>query len=137
MAAWFNRTDTNHDHTIDLAEFLADARRQFALMDLDHDGEITPDELAIYRAPYDMDIAELAPPDVDQSETTADTRGRGRGGNTAGSSNSSRKVDLSNGEGDPVMAADVNLKFRVGLDDFLAYGKEPVLINWTPITVTA
>jgi hypothetical protein len=123
MTTWFNRVDTNHDHAIDLAEFLADARRQFALMDLNHDGEITPDELATYRAPYEVDGVEPAPSDVDKSETPDRTRGRRRGESASAGSSGSHKVDLSNDAADPVMSADVNLKFKVSLDDFLAYEK--------------
>jgi hypothetical protein len=133
MTGWFNRVDTNHDRTIDPSEFLTDTRRQFAVMDLDHDGEITPDELAAYRAPYDLGLPETAPRDADTSSdqtSNQPSRGsrRGRGGN-AGSSlpnvgSSARKVDLSNDAADPVMSADVDLKFRVTLSEFLVYEQQ-------------
>jgi hypothetical protein len=134
MTGWFNRVDTNHDGTIDLNEFVADARRQFAVMDLDHDGEVTPDELTAYRAPYDLGLPETAsaPRDADTAGQPGDqsSRGsrRGRGAN-AGSGplnigGGSRKVDLTNDAGDPVMAADVDLKFRVTLNEFLVYEQQ-------------
>lgn len=101
--AWFERTDTNHDGVIDRREYLADARRQFAEMDLDHDGVITPAELSRYRYPY------AAGAEARQRAEAADG---GRGDRAAASSG-----DLP----DPVMAADVDLRNRVTLGDFLTY----------------
>lgn len=105
LGAWFARADTDHDGTLDEREFLADARRQFAAMDLDKSGVLTPAELAQYRAPYIRpgrsrpDYATLAeehereahgpPPEEDRT--------------------------------DPVMIADVNLENRVTRDEFMAY----------------
>ena len=120
MSRWFDRTDTNHDGTLDLEELLADARRQFAVMDLNHDGMIDPAELTAYRAPY-------APPPVQQFQREdkpnfADRvqRGLGLGG---------RRKEAPEGGGggnaaeqpDPVMSADATLRNRVSLDDFLAF----------------
>jgi hypothetical protein len=121
MTGWFNRVDTNHDGTIDSSEFLADARRQFAVMDLDHDGEITPDELSAYRAPYDLGLPQTAAREADTTGPTSHASRKGRGGGNFGGS--APKVDLANDAADPVMAADVDLKFRVTLSAFLAYGQ--------------
>ncbi|HUB94266.1 MAG TPA: EF-hand domain-containing protein, partial [Stellaceae bacterium] len=52
MQKWLARVDANHDGTIEVSEFMADARRQFSAMDLDKSGVLTPDILARYRAPY-------------------------------------------------------------------------------------
>jgi len=52
MGDWFDRLDSQHRDAISREAFLADARAQFAKMDLDHDGWITPAELSIYREPY-------------------------------------------------------------------------------------
>ena len=49
---WFARVDADHDGAISLGEFMADARRQFGVMDLEHTGVLTPAVLAQYRAPY-------------------------------------------------------------------------------------
>ena len=49
MGDWFDR---QHSAALSRESFLADARAQFAKMDLDHDGWITPAELSIYREPY-------------------------------------------------------------------------------------
>jgi len=45
---WFRQTDANHDDKITLDEFKADAMRFFASLDVDHDGEIGPDEIERY-----------------------------------------------------------------------------------------
>jgi len=52
MNYWFDRTDANHDGRLDREEFLADARAQFAKMDLNSQGYITNDELSRYRRPF-------------------------------------------------------------------------------------
>ena len=52
MAGWFDRIDANHDGRVDREEFLADARAQFARMDVEHYGYLTSEELDRYRAPY-------------------------------------------------------------------------------------
>lgn len=103
MSGWFDRVDANHVGHIDLDQYLADARRQFAAMDLDKDGLITPAELTAYRAPY----AVLSPEERDRS-----------GGGSRSRPNS---ADIRNDRVDPVMIADVNLRNQVSLADFLAY----------------
>ncbi len=97
LSGWFDRVDANHRGFIDRDEFRADARRQFAVMDLDHNGEITPDELARYRAPFEADTPR-------QTEPPSDGAGR-------------RSVE----QPDPVMLADVDLRNRVTLAQFMAY----------------
>jgi hypothetical protein len=103
LARWFDRVDANRHGTLTLDEFLADARRQFAAMDLDRDGLLNPAELARYRATYTG-----APPAAD----TADTRRDGRG-----------SADIIVGGPDPVMAADVTLRNQVSLAEFLAHAE--------------
>jgi hypothetical protein len=100
LSRWFERVDTNHDGFVDRAEFRADAARQFKIMDLDHDGEITPDELARYRAPYEVDTVR------GQSEESADH---------------GEKIVRMIEQADPVMLADVQLRNRVNLAEFMAY----------------
>lgn len=121
LSRWFDRTDTNHDGTLDLGEFLADARRQFAVMDLDHDGMINPAELTAYRAPY-APPQSVEQPQREQRPSLADRmqRSLGLGGRP--------KESVEGGGGgnaaeqpDPVMSADATLRNRVSLDDFLAY----------------
>jgi hypothetical protein len=99
MGAWFDRVDTDKDGRVTLNEFLADARRQFDAMDLDHDGTITPAELDKYRAPY------MAVP-------------LAGGGGRAASRQPARNYDAGP---DPVMAADTKLRFVVTRRDFIDY----------------
>lgn len=122
MSAWFDRVDADHDGTIDRAEFLADARRQFAAMDLDGDGQITPAELAQYRAPYEAEDGAA------RSEATPGATGEGEDrehGRRRGGAEGGRGSGGASGGGtepaDPVMIADTQLRFRVSLADFIAY----------------
>lgn len=112
MTGWFERADANHDGIIDEAEFLADARRQFAAMDLDRNGVLVPAELAQYRAPYAAE-AQRQEPEPEEPET------RGRRGAQRGASSLPTFQDRT----DPVMIADVNLHNQVTLAQFLAYAR--------------
>lgn len=102
MTGWFARVDANSDGRIGRDEFLADARRQFAVMDIDGDGTITPAELDKYRAPY-RTLPAAASPDRSRA-------GRARDAATARSAGN---------EADPVMAADTRLRFMVTRQEFL------------------
>lgn len=53
VAEWFAGADQDHDGRLTLAEFVADADRFFAVLDVDRDGEIIPDEVGR----YERDIA--------------------------------------------------------------------------------
>jgi len=112
LGRWFDRVDANHDGAVDWPEFLADARRQFAVMDLDKEDALTPPVLARYRAPY---AAELPPPRAPTQDELREGERRKRRGD---------KVDvapLGEDRPDPVMLADVTLRNRVTRDQFLAY----------------
>lgn len=117
VSGWFDRADTNRDGTIDLNEFLADARRQFAVMDLDHDGNITPGELAIYRTPYGQSSSMAPLPEDVASDVQSDDSSDG--------DNPSKKPSspILLDQADPVMSADVNLHYKVTLPEFLALAK--------------
>ncbi|MCW0235086.1 MAG: hypothetical protein OJJ21_15905 [Ferrovibrio sp.] len=99
LADWFQRTDTDRDSTISLAELEADARRWFARGDTDGDGVIIVTELTALRRSLEPPAA---PRPVRRSGLFDD-----------GDTTARREVDL-------VMAADVNLDFRVTLDEMLA-----------------
>ena len=91
LQRWFDRADANHDGRFDAAERQAEAVRLFAAFDADADGFVTPQELLASRR-SDPPVQETAP-----------ARRRGR------------NVDTSP---DPVMAADLNLDFRVSRSEF-------------------
>ncbi len=113
VANWFARTDARHDGAIDRDAFLADAKRQFAVMDLNHDGRITPDELNTYRTPFHAFPSMSQDPSGPPEDSSQQGGHRQIGGRT--------KVSVAGDQADPVMSADVGLKFRVTLADFLAY----------------
>lgn len=100
LTDWFQRTDTDRDGTISLAELETDARRWFARADTDGDGVIIVTELTALRRSLEPPAAprpvQRRPGMFDDGNTTA-----------------RREVDL-------VMAADVNLDFRVTSDEMLA-----------------
>jgi hypothetical protein len=110
MAGWLAKLDAGHAGSIDAATYLADARRQFAAMDLDRSGVLTPSVLAQYRAPYFAERQRQTPREEDESERD---RRRQR----------ERDPPIGTDRTDPVMIADVNLRNRVTLDDFLAYAR--------------
>lgn len=56
-AAWAAAADTNHDGAIDRTEFLADAQRFFRMLDTDHDGRLTPEEITAYETDVAPEIA--------------------------------------------------------------------------------
>jgi hypothetical protein len=107
LRRWFAKVDADHDGTIDAAEFLTDARRQFAAMDLDRSGVLTPSVLSRYRAPYLAARSREEPPE--ETERQRERR-----------IERERDPPIGKDRADPVMIADVNLRNRVTLDDFLA-----------------
>lgn len=48
LADWFEQADKNHDGRLTIEEMQQDAERFFALLDINHDGEIDPDEITHY-----------------------------------------------------------------------------------------
>jgi hypothetical protein len=49
LDAWFDSLDTGHTGKMTYPVLLADAERQYKLMDLRHDGKVTAEELSKYR----------------------------------------------------------------------------------------
>jgi Ca2+-binding EF-hand superfamily protein len=121
MARWFDRVDADHDGTIDRGEFIADSRRQFAAMDLNRDGVITPAVLETYRAPYRPSREEEAKARAEERQDAAAQR------SFFGPLRSDALLGRDRDDGvdriDPVMSADVNLRFKVDLDDVLAHAE--------------
>jgi hypothetical protein len=121
MSHWFERVDVDHDGTIDLNEFLADTQRQFAVMDRDKDGYVTPAELADYRAPFVYPEQALDGSGAAPSAESDDEARQSRSG--LGSIFGSGRGDNPTEQSDPVMSADVNMRNRVSLADFIAYAR--------------
>lgn len=82
VADWFNQADANHDGVLTASEMQADAERFFATLDLDHNGEIDPDELVHYEWEVAPDVQVMArtrrkagdPSTKDQQPDAADYR---------------------------------------------------------------
>lgn len=115
MRDWFARTDRDHDGTLSLNEFTAEADRVFALYDLNRDGFVTSYELTQYRVGLPTHAApadngrRLRPGRIDMTPDEAATAQRdGRG-----------RPDYRMGI-DPVMSADSNADFRVTPDELRA-----------------
>jgi Ca2+-binding EF-hand superfamily protein len=92
LTDWFNQADRDHDGKLTLDEVQADADRFFALLDINHDGEIDPDEITR----YETDIA----PEI------AGSQGQGAG-----------RLNLL-GMPEPVTAADSNFNRGVSREEF-------------------
>jgi Ca2+-binding EF-hand superfamily protein len=114
QAAWLARVDTDGDGSIDATELETEAKRLFALMDLNHDGEITAEELYRYRG-LEEPLAQDPSPAPLEYETGKDKKRE-------------RPLPLrpSTSQPDPVLAADTNLDFKVSLDEFLTLQQDNI-----------
>ena len=132
---WFDRLDTGHTGAIGHAVLLADAERQYKLMDLRHDGRVTAEELSKYRLKMmgghylsvstpDQQVRigrgsdDEARPGDRLDEPADDDRPHKRHGDD------DRPVDayaaLVSDQPDPVMSADNDLDGSVTWDEFRA-----------------
>jgi hypothetical protein len=130
LDAWFDRADTNHDGALTMAEFEADAVRQFNAMDLRHDGKVTAAELSTYRqSVMGNRYASISTPEAAARRRARDEDDSGdRGGGYSGESRRRRddssmpapdsKGTMPADQPDPVMSADTNLDGSVTLDEF-------------------
>lgn len=105
LAVWFAQADTNHDGVLTSDEMVADADRFFALLDVDKDGEIGPDEIER----YETQIL----PQVRIRSAMEDTRFSGNG---TAETDAGRYSLLQIPE--PVISADANFNRGVSLDEF-------------------
>lgn len=132
LDAWFDRADANHDGRLTLAEFEADAVRQFGVMDLRHDGKITAAELSTYRqSVMGGRYASISTPEAGARPrgTIGDSEGReGAGfpgeGRRRHDEGAMPRPDSSGtmpaDQPDPVMSADTDLDGSVTLEEFRA-----------------
>lgn len=108
LVAWFAETDLNHDNVLTADEMATDAQHFFEELDVDHDGEIGPDEIDRYET-------QIAP----QVRVRAAMSG-------IGASSGSGGADSEAGAGrygllqipEPVMAADANFNRGVSAAEF-------------------
>jgi hypothetical protein len=71
LARWFAQVDTDHDGSITLEEFRADARHSFSVLDANHDGVIDGFEMQAYEKEIVPEIGILA---FDQPEAPRQRR---------------------------------------------------------------
>lgn len=146
LARWFAQVDTDHDGSITLEEFRADARHSFAFLDTNHDGVIDGFE----QQAYERDIVpEIGVFNFDQPEAPRQRRsaiggpanpGGGIGGGGMGRSRNDPAqmlADQSNAvpkaagrdgaarfsllnEPEPIAAADADLDGKVTLAEWMA-----------------
>ena len=131
IAAWFDRVDANHDGIVDLNELLADARVQFARMDLDNDGAIYPSELLTFRSTYQGPARRTnnvgvpdSPAEVNAGEMARLKAMGYAAGIVTADDPYKKKYEAVADVSDPVMSADTNLDFKVTLDEFVAQAKD-------------
>jgi len=138
LADWFRQADRNHDGWVTLEEMQQDADRFFAVLDLNRDGEIDPDEITHYESVIAPEIS--SGPHFDVTSAAGGTpegggrRGggghhRGGGGHQGGGGGGFR--NNNGGEFDrgaarfglldlpePVTSADANFNRGVSLAEF-------------------
>ena len=131
QADWLARVDTDHDGTLEIDELLAETNRQFTVMNIDHSGQLTADQLEVYRAPFALtrDAAPGPQPDgsdqdhgQDRGDQDQDHDQGRRGGRDAPHAGTGPRPPAS--QPDPVLAADSNLDFEVSLQEFILQQRE-------------
>ena len=131
--AWFRQADANGDGVITYGEFSADFARAFAAFDLNHDGEIGPEEVAHYET-------DVLPEMATGFGRRFGNRGRGEGGDFGPGARNGGPPPRSRGDGGggfsvamsgaarfgllpiphPIMDADANFNRGVTREEFEA-----------------
>lgn len=57
VALWFQAADRNRDGVVDRAEMIGDAQRFFRILDRNHDGKLTPEEVVAYETQVAPEIS--------------------------------------------------------------------------------
>jgi hypothetical protein len=110
LVAWFAETDLNHDNVLTADEMAADAQHFFEELDVDHDGEIGPDEIDRYET-------QIAPQVRVRAAMSGIGVSSGGGGGGADSEAGAGRYGLLQIP-EPVMAADANFNRGVSAAEF-------------------
>ncbi len=127
LGVWLAGADADHDGAVTLAEFQADARRFFQVLDANHDGAIDGFESQAYEREIAPEIARLMFDDSGAGERSGGWFGRRRprAGPTgapapiAAGRDGAARYSLVN-EPQPVAAADANFDGKVTLAEWMA-----------------
>jgi Ca2+-binding EF-hand superfamily protein len=103
-ADWFRQADRNHDGYLTIEEMQQDAERFFAILDVNHDGEIDPDEITRYENEVAPEIQVGTRMGQDELDRDDGHLGAARLG----------LLDLP----EPVVSADTNFNRGVSLPEF-------------------
>lgn len=106
LVAWFAETDLNHDNVLTADEMAADAQHFFEELDVDHDGEIGPEEIER----YETQIA----PQVRVRAAMSDVGGSAGGASAEADAGRYGLLQIP----EPVMAADANFNRGVSAAEF-------------------
>jgi Ca2+-binding EF-hand superfamily protein len=106
LVAWFAETDLNHDNVLTADEMAADAQHFFEELDVDHDGEIGPEEIER----YETQIA----PQVRVRTAMSDVGGSAGGASAEADAGRYGLLQIP----EPVMAADANFNRGISAAEF-------------------
>jgi hypothetical protein len=131
LADWFHQADRDHDGRLTLDEMQEDAARFFAVLDLNHDGEIDPDEIAHYENAVAPEISGGPHLELAGAEGGGPPEGGGRRGERGGRHHGGSGFRSNGGESDrgaarfglldlpePVASADADFNRGVSLKEF-------------------
>ena len=134
LVDWFRQADRNHDGQLTLVEMQQDADRFFALLDVNHDGEIDPDEISRYEdvvAPEIGSGPHFSMAGLGSEDPQAGEAGRGGGHRHGGGHHGGGNWGGSGEEGDrgaarfglldlpePVVSADADFNRGVSQSEF-------------------
>jgi Ca2+-binding EF-hand superfamily protein len=121
LKAWFDQADTDHDGSIDRAEFRADAVRFFKKLDENGDGVIDGFEAADYESKIAPELGEWAEGRFPGEFGAGPHRRPGRSGaaKRGATRGAARGIAQLIDEPEPVTGADFNLDSRITLAEWI------------------
>ena len=114
--AWFAEADTDHDGSIDRAEFRADALRFFKVLDANGDGVIDGFEINTYELKIAPELIAAYDGAIGGPEIEGERHGGPRGARGAGPA---ERIQRLIGEAEPVSGADFDFDGRVSLAEWM------------------